>query len=60
MLGGWASLGLSPEFVQAVEDEWILPTGIQDESIRLLPGGADVLGSAETGPGEPQHLDFQF
>lgn len=52
MSGGWASLGLSPELVEVVEEEWILPTGIQDESIPLLLGGADLLGSAETGSGK--------
>ena len=31
MSGGWASLGLLPELVQTIEDEfrWGLPTGIQ-------------------------------
>jgi hypothetical protein len=32
MAGGWASLGLLEELVQAVEEDfdWILPTGIQE------------------------------
>jgi superfamily II DNA/RNA helicase len=53
MAGGWASLGLLPELVRTVEDEfrWSLPTAIQDESIPLILGGGDVMASAETGSG---------
>ena len=52
MSGGWASLGLLPELVEAVEEEWLLPTDIQDESIPLLLGGVDLMGSAQTGSGK--------
>jgi ATP-dependent RNA helicase DDX1 len=52
MSGGWADLGLLPELVRACQDEWMLPTDIQDESIPLLLGGTDVLASAETGSGK--------
>lgn len=47
MAGGWDSLGLLPELVQACEEDfgWLLPSGIQDESIPLLLGGGDVMVS---------------
>lgn len=49
-----ASLGLLPELVRTIEDEfqWSLPTAIQDEAIPLILGGSDVMASAETGSGE--------
>ena len=45
MAGGWSSLGLLPELVQACEEDfdWILPSAIQDEAIPLLLGGGDVM-----------------
>jgi ATP-dependent RNA helicase DDX1 len=54
MAGGWASLGLLDELVQAVEEDfkWLLPTAIQDEAIPLILGGGDVVASAETGSGK--------
>ena len=54
MAGGWASLGLIPELVATVEQDygWMLPTDIQDEAIPLILGGADVMASAETGSGK--------
>mmetsp|Transcript_60576 Transcript_60576/g.179558 ORF Transcript_60576/g.179558 Transcript_60576/m.179558 type:complete len:737 (-) Transcript_60576:353-2563(-) len=54
MAGGWASLGLMPELVDAAENDfdWILPTGVQDECIPLILGGGDVMASAETGSGK--------
>jgi hypothetical protein len=38
MAGGWASLGLLPELVYAVEDDfnWLLPTAIQECVVMLL------------------------
>lgn len=54
MAGGWEALGLLPELVQTVEEDfgWILPTAIQDEAIPLILGGGDVMASAETGSGK--------
>lgn len=48
MAGGWESLGLLPELVQTVEEDfdWILPSAIQDECIPLLLGGGDVMVSS--------------
>lgn len=45
MAGGWESLGLLPELVQTVEEDfdWILPSAIQDECIPLFLGGNDVM-----------------
>jgi ATP-dependent RNA helicase DDX1 len=54
MAGGWASLGLMPELVAAVQEEmgWILPSAVQEECIPLILGGSDVMASAETGSGK--------
>jgi ATP-dependent RNA helicase DDX1 len=53
MAGGFDSLGLLPELIQAVDDlGWLLPTDIQDEAIPLILGGGDVMAAAETGSGK--------
>ena len=53
MAGGFDSLGLLPELLQAVDDlQWSLPTDIQDEAIPLILGGGDVMAAAETGSGK--------
>jgi ATP-dependent RNA helicase DDX1 len=54
MAGGWASLGLMPELVAAVQEEmgWSLPSAVQEECIPLILGGSDVMASAETGSGK--------
>jgi hypothetical protein len=54
MAGGWESLGLLPELLETIEDDfrWTLPTAIQDEAIPLILGGNDVMASAETGSGK--------
>ena len=47
------SLGLQPEFVQAVEKMgFVEPTPIQAEAIPLLLEGRDVIGQAQTGTGK--------
>ena len=49
----FGALGLSPELMSAVSDMgWSLPTAVQDESIPLILGGADVMIAAETGSGK--------
>ena len=53
MSGGFDSLGLMPELVQAIDElGWLLPTDIQDEAIPLIMGGGDVMAAAETGSGK--------
>lgn len=49
----FASLGLAPELLQAVEDEgYTEPTPIQREAIPLGLEGRDLVGSAQTGTGK--------
>ncbi|CAD7927747.1 unnamed protein product [Amoebophrya sp. A25] len=46
-------LGVCPEIIQAIEeDDWLLPTPVQDDAIPLILGGGDVLAAAETGSGK--------
>ena len=53
MSGGFDSLGLLPELVQAVSEMgYLLPTDVQDEAIPLILGGGDVMVAAETGSGK--------
>ncbi|GAB5031371.1 atp-dependent rna helicase ddx1 [Nannochloropsis oceanica] len=54
MAGGFESLGLGEELIQAVEGDlnWLLPTDVQDEAIPLILGGGDVMAAAETGSGK--------
>ena len=46
-------LGICPELLRVLEEEeWFLPTDVQDEAIPLILGGGDVLAAAETGSGK--------
>ena len=46
-------LGICPELLRVLEEEeWYLPTDVQDEAIPLILGGGDVLAAAETGSGK--------
>jgi len=52
-MSAFEELGICPEIIQAIEeDEWLLPTGVQQEAIPLILGGGDVLVAAETGSGK--------
>jgi ATP-dependent RNA helicase DDX1 len=47
------ALGLLPQLVEATAQmNWMLPRDVQDESIPLILGGADVMIAAETGSGK--------
>ncbi|MBI2771076.1 MAG: DEAD/DEAH box helicase [Burkholderiales bacterium] len=49
----FSSLGLSPALVRAIgEMGFAAPTPIQQQAIPAILGGADVLGSAQTGSGK--------
>jgi ATP-dependent RNA helicase DDX1 len=49
----WNYHGLCPELLRAVQQEnWLLPTPIQDEALPAILGGGDVCGAAETGSGK--------
>lgn len=53
MVSPFESLGLQPEFVQAVEKMgFVDPTPIQSSAIPLLLEGRDVIGQAQTGTGK--------
>ncbi len=53
MVSAFESLGLQPEFVQAVEKMgFVDPTPIQSSAIPLLLEGRDVIGQAQTGTGK--------
>lgn len=53
MVSPFESLGLQPEFVQAVEKMGFTePTPIQSSAIPLLLEGRDVIGQAQTGTGK--------
>ena len=53
MAGGFDSLGLMPELIRGVEEQnWLLPTDVQDETIPLILGGGDVMVASETGSGK--------
>ena len=46
-------LGLCPELLRVCEENnWFLPTPVQDEAIPLILGGGDVMAAAETGSGK--------
>ncbi|CAM9116132.1 unnamed protein product [Discosporangium mesarthrocarpum] len=54
MAGGFEALGLGPELIRAVKNDfgYVLPTNVQDEAIPLILGGGDVMVAAETGSGK--------
>ena len=53
MVSPFESLGLQPEFVQAVEKMGFSePTPIQNSAIPLMLEGRDVIGQAQTGTGK--------
>eukprot|EP00397_Hematodinium_sp_SG-2012_P004240 GEMP01004251.1.p1 GENE.GEMP01004251.1~~GEMP01004251.1.p1 ORF type:complete len:866 (+),score=200.41 GEMP01004251.1:690-3287(+) len=52
-MSAFEELGISPEIIQAIEeDDWLLPTPVQQDAIPLILGGGDVLVAAETGSGK--------
>lgn len=52
-MSAYEELGICPEIIQAIEeDDWLLPTPVQQEAIPLILTGGDVLASAETGSGK--------
>ncbi|CBZ49763.1 putative ATP-dependent RNA helicase DDX family protein [Neospora caninum Liverpool] len=52
-MSAFEEFGVCPEIIKAVEeDDWLLPTPIQAESIPLILGGGDVCAAAETGSGK--------
>jgi len=52
-MSAFEELGICPEIIQAIEeDEWLLPTPVQQEAIPLILTGGDVLVASETGSGK--------
>lgn len=52
-MSAFEELGICPEIIQAVEEEdWLLPTPVQQEAVPLILTGGDVLVAAETGSGK--------
>lgn len=52
-MSAFEELGLCPEIIRAVEeDDWLLPSAVQQEAIPLILTGGDVLAAAETGSGK--------
>eukprot|EP00928_Gymnodinium_smaydae_P004896 TRINITY_DN11678_c0_g6_i1.p1 TRINITY_DN11678_c0_g6~~TRINITY_DN11678_c0_g6_i1.p1 ORF type:complete len:830 (+),score=156.64 TRINITY_DN11678_c0_g6_i1:114-2492(+) len=52
-MSAFEELGLCPEIIRAVEeDDWLLPTPVQQEAVPLILTGGDVLVAAETGSGK--------
>ena len=42
-MSAFEELGVCPEIIQAIEEEdWLLPTGVQQDAIPLILGGGDV------------------
>mmetsp|Transcript_175329 Transcript_175329/g.562407 ORF Transcript_175329/g.562407 Transcript_175329/m.562407 type:complete len:830 (-) Transcript_175329:90-2579(-) len=52
-MSAFEEVGLCPEIIQAIEeDDWLLPTAVQQEAIPLILTGGDVCAAAETGSGK--------
>eukprot|EP00429_Kryptoperidinium_foliaceum_P070288 CAMPEP_0176054356 /NCGR_PEP_ID=MMETSP0120_2-20121206/27044_1 /TAXON_ID=160619 /ORGANISM="Kryptoperidinium foliaceum, Strain CCMP 1326" /LENGTH=820 /DNA_ID=CAMNT_0017387821 /DNA_START=111 /DNA_END=2570 /DNA_ORIENTATION=- len=52
-MSAFEEVGICPEIIQAIEeDEWLLPTAVQQEAIPLILTGGDVCAAAETGSGK--------
>eukprot|EP00929_Paragymnodinium_shiwhaense_P000883 TRINITY_DN101089_c0_g1_i1.p1 TRINITY_DN101089_c0_g1~~TRINITY_DN101089_c0_g1_i1.p1 ORF type:complete len:833 (-),score=257.16 TRINITY_DN101089_c0_g1_i1:120-2618(-) len=52
-MSAFEELGLCPEIIRAIEeDDWLLPTPVQQEAVPLILTGGDVLAAAETGSGK--------
>jgi len=52
-MSAFEELGIMPEIIQAIEeDEWLLPTAVQQDAIPLILNGQDVLVAAQTGSGK--------
>mmetsp|Transcript_23355 Transcript_23355/g.73949 ORF Transcript_23355/g.73949 Transcript_23355/m.73949 type:complete len:837 (-) Transcript_23355:177-2687(-) len=52
-MSAFEELGICPEIIRAIEeDEWLLPTPVQQEAIPLILTGGDVLVASETGSGK--------
>lgn len=52
-MSAFEEIGICPEIIQAIEeDDWLLPTPVQQEAVPLVLTGGDVLAAAETGSGK--------
>mmetsp|Transcript_19073 Transcript_19073/g.43313 ORF Transcript_19073/g.43313 Transcript_19073/m.43313 type:complete len:841 (-) Transcript_19073:149-2671(-) len=52
-MSAFEELGICPEIIQAIEeDDWLLPTAVQQEAVPLILTGGDVLVASETGSGK--------
>jgi len=52
-MSAFEEVGICPEIIQAIEeDDWLLPTAVQQEAIPLILTGGDVCAAAETGSGK--------
>mmetsp|Transcript_59261 Transcript_59261/g.132974 ORF Transcript_59261/g.132974 Transcript_59261/m.132974 type:complete len:819 (+) Transcript_59261:88-2544(+) len=52
-MSAFEELGISPQIIQAIEeDDWLLPTAVQQEAIPMILTGGDVLVASETGSGK--------
>ena len=60
MTENFQTLGLSPEFIQVLEEQQITqPTQIQAKAIPALMNGENILGLAATGSGKTLALKHQ-
>mmetsp|Transcript_73787 Transcript_73787/g.153751 ORF Transcript_73787/g.153751 Transcript_73787/m.153751 type:complete len:825 (-) Transcript_73787:77-2551(-) len=52
-MSAFEEVGICPEIIQAIEeDDWLLPTAVQQDAIPLILTGSDVCAAAETGSGK--------